>query len=85
MPRTHGAICLAIVVAVAASFGSALPAAAASKKVSTVDLVCAPVTPLLPPGPPADTAQVTIEVDGQVVTTHSVPGPCPAPGRAQAQ
>ena len=81
--RARRVICLITVAVIAASFGSAIPAAAASKKASTVDLICPPAPPLLPPGPPAEQAQITIFVRGQVVTSHSAPGPCAAPGRVQ--
>ncbi len=38
---------------------------------------------VLPPGPPPKQGLITVEVNGRVVTTRFVPGPCAAPGFVQ--
>ena len=71
----RSAIVLGLTVAAA---GVAAPAHAAA----TVDMMCTGYgTAVLPANaPPMRAGTITVEVNGQVIVTKAVPGPCNAPG-----
>jgi hypothetical protein len=69
------AVLAAVLLAVALSVVPAFAGAA------TVTTICTEIgTVTLPPGSPPKQGLITVEVNGRVVTTHWVPGPCAAPG-----
>jgi hypothetical protein len=56
--------------------------AQAAQAQATVTMMCTQFgTALLPANaPPVKGGIITVEVNGQIITTHAVPGPCNAPG-----
>jgi len=56
--------------------------AQAAQAPATVTMMCTQFgTALLPANaPPVKGGIITVEVNGQIITTHAVPGPCNAPG-----
>ena len=56
--------------------------AQAAQAQATVTMLCTQFgTALLPANaPPVKGGIITVEVNGQIITTHAVPGPCNAPG-----
>jgi hypothetical protein len=71
---------VALGMAVAAAGMAAAPAYADGA--ATVTMMCTQFgTALLPANaPPVKGGILTVEVNGQIITTHAVPGPCNAPG-----
>jgi hypothetical protein len=71
---------VALGAAVAAAGMAAAPAYAAGA--ATVTAECTQFgTALLPANaPPVKGGIITVEVNGQIITTQAVPGPCNAPG-----
>lgn len=71
---------VALGMAVAAAGVAAAPAYADGA--ATVTQECTQFgTALLPANaPPVKAGIITVEVNGQIITTHAVPGPCNAPG-----
>jgi len=69
-----------IALALSGATLSIIPTATAQEP-ATVTTVCTEFgTALLPPGPPPKSGELRVIVDGQVITTVFVPGPCHAPG-----
>jgi hypothetical protein len=69
-----------IALALTGAMLSIIPAATAQEP-ATVTTVCTQYgTALLPPGPPPNSGELQVIVDGQIITTVFVPGPCHAPG-----
>jgi hypothetical protein len=78
MPRRLRRFVLSVVVAMA-SMLAALPVEAAPD--DPASLMCTGVgTVVLPPGPPSSSGLITIVVNGKLITTWHVPGPCGTPG-----
>jgi hypothetical protein len=74
--RTIAGIAALSLVTALASTAPAMADSAAS-----VTMVCTQFgTVSLPPGPPPAQGVITVSVNGRVVTTTFVPGPCAAPG-----
>ena len=71
---------VALGMAVAAAGLAAAPAYADGA--ATVTMMCTQFgTALLPANaPPVKSGIITVEVNGQIITTQAVPGPCNAPG-----
>jgi hypothetical protein len=70
-----------IALALTGAMLSIIPAATAQEPAATVTTVCTQFgTALLPPGPPPKSGELQVIVDGQIITTVFVPGPCHAPG-----
>ena len=73
---------LATVLGIAAMAAGIAAAPAQAQDPADVTMVCTQFgTAILPENaPPIKAGVITIEVDGQLITTQFVPGPCNAPG-----
>ena len=72
----------AIVIGITVAGAGAVTVPAYASGPANVTMVCTQFgTALLPANaPPIKGGIITVEVNGQVITTHFVPGPCNAPG-----
>jgi hypothetical protein len=69
-----------IALALTSAMLSIIPTATAEEPATVTTLCTQYGTALLPPGPPPKSGELRVIVDGQVITTVFVPGPCHAPG-----
>ena len=72
----------AVVIGIAVAGAGAVTVPAYASGAANVTMVCTQFgTALLPANaPPIKGGIITVVVNGQVITTHFVPGPCNAPG-----